>query len=143
MHATLTASFVNVGAEQLPALMDRADEIARAAARGEDVAPALVMPEKALAGAERPEMRLSKIFRLTRQEPLFRAIATDPKLILADEPTGDLDAANAESILDLLCRLNQENGQTIVMVTHDPKAADRAHRVMRLEKGALVGEAAP
>lgn len=70
-----------------------------------------------------------------------RAIATDPKVLLADEPTGDLDAENAASILDLLCRLNQENGQTIVMVTHDPKAAERAHRVMYLQKGVLVSKA--
>ncbi|MAG56577.1 MAG: ABC transporter ATP-binding protein [Planctomycetes bacterium] len=72
---------------------------------------------------------------------IARAIATDPKLLLADEPTGDLDAENAAAILDLLCRLNEENGQTIVMVTHDPNAADRAHRVMHLEKGVLVTEA--
>lgn len=70
-----------------------------------------------------------------------RAIATDPKVLLADEPTGDLDAENAASILDLLCRLNEENGQTIVMVTHDPKAAERAHRVMHLQKGVLVSKA--
>lgn len=70
-----------------------------------------------------------------------RAIAPDPKVLLADEPTGDLDAENAASILDLLCRLNEENGQTIVMVTHDPKAAERAHRVMHLQKGVLVSKA--
>jgi len=69
---------------------------------------------------------------------IARAIATDPKLLLADEPTGDLDAENAASILDLMVRLNKENGQTIVMVTHDPKAADRADRVMHLQKGVLV-----
>lgn len=69
-----------------------------------------------------------------------RAIGTDPKVLLADEPTGDLDAENAASILDLLFRLNEENGQTIVMVTHDPKAAERAHRVMHLQNGGLVSE---
>ncbi len=68
---------------------------------------------------------------------IARAIATDPKVLLADEPTGDLDETNAESILDLLGRLNRENGQTIVMVTHDPGAARRAHRTMTLTKGVL------
>jgi putative ABC transport system ATP-binding protein len=67
---------------------------------------------------------------------------TDPTLILADEPTGDLDAKSAEEILDLLGRLNAEYGKTIVMVTHDPHAAERARRVLHLEKGALVDGAA-
>lgn len=65
----------------MPALMERVNEIARAADRGDDVAPCLVMPEKALAGATEPELRLSKIFKLARQEPLFNAIATDPELL--------------------------------------------------------------
>jgi putative ABC transport system ATP-binding protein len=65
---------------------------------------------------------------------IARAIATDPTLLLADEPTGDLDAANAEAVLEILRRLNQDNGLTIVMVTHDPHAAERAHRTIHLEK---------
>jgi putative ABC transport system ATP-binding protein len=65
---------------------------------------------------------------------IARAIATDPTLLLADEPTGDLDAANAEAVLEILRRLNQDNGLTIVMVTHDPHAAQRAHRTVHLEK---------
>lgn len=68
---------------------------------------------------------------------IARAIATDPRLILADEPTGDLDRASAEAILDLLTRLNQEFNKTIVMVTHDPKAAIHARRVIHLDKGLL------
>ena len=82
-----------VEADRLPALLARADEIARAADTGADVAPALVMPEKALAAAELPEMRLSKIFRLARQEPLFHAIATDPQLLalVADLLGPDVD----------------------------------------------------
>jgi len=71
---------------------------------------------------------------------IARAIVTDPTLIVADEPTGDLDAKNAEEILDLLHRLNAEFQKTIVMVTHDPKAAARALRILHLEKGLLVGE---
>lgn len=69
---------------------------------------------------------------------IARAIVTDPTLILADEPTGDLDAQAAADILDLLGRLHSEHGKTIVMVTHDPHAAERAGRTLHLEKGALL-----
>lgn len=68
---------------------------------------------------------------------IARAIVTDPKLLVADEPTGDLDAKSGEEILILLDRLNTEFKKTIVMVTHDPKAASRAHRLVHLEKGVL------
>ena len=68
---------------------------------------------------------------------IARAIVTDPTLILADEPTGDLDARSAAEILDLLHRLNTEFSKTIVMVTHDPRAAGRATRTLHLEKGRL------
>jgi putative ABC transport system ATP-binding protein len=69
---------------------------------------------------------------------IARAIVTDPTLLLADEPTGDLDAKSAAEVLTLLKRLNQEYQKTIVMVTHDPHAAERATRVIHLEKGTLV-----
>ena len=69
---------------------------------------------------------------------IARALITDPTLIVADEPTGDLDRATGEEILALLDRLNRELSKTILMVTHDPKAADKAHRVVRLEKGVLA-----
>jgi len=69
---------------------------------------------------------------------IARALIGDPALIVADEPTGDLDRVTAEEILLLLQRLNREVGKTIVMVTHDPKAAEKAHRVIHLEKGVLV-----
>jgi putative ABC transport system ATP-binding protein len=68
---------------------------------------------------------------------IARAIATDPTLLVADEPTGDLDAKSGEEILVLLERLHAEFGKTIVMVTHDPKAAARAHRLVHLDKGIL------
>jgi putative ABC transport system ATP-binding protein len=68
---------------------------------------------------------------------IARAIVGDPTLLVADEPTGDLDAKNAEEILTLLQRLNGEMGKTIVMVTHDPNAATRAHATLHLEKGVL------
>jgi len=68
---------------------------------------------------------------------IARAIVSDPKILVADEPTGDLDAKSAEEILDLLKRLNKEFSKTIVMVTHDPKAAGRAHRMIHLDKGIL------
>ena len=69
---------------------------------------------------------------------IARALIGDPTLIVADEPTGDLDRTTAEEILGLLERLNREVGKTIVMVTHDPKAAEKAHHVIHLEKGVLV-----
>ena len=69
---------------------------------------------------------------------IARAIVTDPKLILADEPTGNLDAASAEEVLILLSRLNKEFGKTIVMVTHDPHAARYATVTRHLEKGRLL-----
>ena len=68
---------------------------------------------------------------------IARAIVTDPTLLVADEPTGDLDAKSAEEILDLLKRLNGEFSKTIIMVTHDPRAAGHAHSVIHLEKGLL------
>jgi putative ABC transport system ATP-binding protein len=71
---------------------------------------------------------------------IARAIVTDPAIIVADEPTGDLDARSADEILDLLGELKRSLRKTIVMVTHDPKAADRADRTMHLEKGKLVRE---
>lgn len=74
---------------------------------------------------------------------IARAIVTDPDLIVADEPTGDLDAKSAEEILDLLGELKRQLHKTIVMVTHDPRAAVRADRVVHLEKGQLVDEPTP
>jgi putative ABC transport system ATP-binding protein len=69
---------------------------------------------------------------------IARAIVTDPELIVADEPTGDLDAKSAEEILDLLEELRTELNKSIILVTHDPRAAARADRVLFLEKGKLV-----
>jgi putative ABC transport system ATP-binding protein len=69
---------------------------------------------------------------------IARAVVTDPTLLLADEPTGDLDAKSGAEILTLLQRLNQEYKKTIIMVTHDPHAAERATRVLHLEKGTLA-----
>jgi putative ABC transport system ATP-binding protein len=74
---------------------------------------------------------------------IARAIVTDPTLIVADEPTGDLDARSAEEILNLLVELQQGLQKTILMVTHDPRAAARAQRILHLEKGQLVRETAP
>jgi len=69
---------------------------------------------------------------------IARAIVTDPTLLLCDEPTGDLDRKAGDEILELLQTLNTEYGKTIVMVTHDPHAADRARRTLQLDKGVLV-----
>lgn len=71
---------------------------------------------------------------------IARAIVSDPAILVADEPTGDLDAKSADEILELLNRLNREFHKTIVMVTHDPKAAGRAHRMVHLDKGVLHAE---
>jgi putative ABC transport system ATP-binding protein len=71
---------------------------------------------------------------------IARAIVTDPTLLLCDEPTGDLDRKSGDEILDLLQTLNREHGKTIVMVTHDPRAAACARRTLHLEKGTLVEE---
>jgi putative ABC transport system ATP-binding protein len=68
---------------------------------------------------------------------IARALVADPTLLVCDEPTGDLDRATAEQILGLLQLVNREQGKTIVMVTHDPKAAERASRLLRLDKGQL------
>jgi putative ABC transport system ATP-binding protein len=69
---------------------------------------------------------------------IARAIVTDPTLLLCDEPTGDLDRKSGDEILDLLQTLNRDHGKTIVMVTHDPRAAERARHTLHLDKGVLV-----
>ncbi len=71
---------------------------------------------------------------------IARAIVTDPTLLLCDEPTGDLDRKSGDEVLDLLHALNQKHGKTIIMVTHDPRAAERANRTLHLEKGRLERE---
>jgi putative ABC transport system ATP-binding protein len=71
---------------------------------------------------------------------IARAIVADPKIIVADEPTGDLDAASAASVMRLLQRLHRELGRTLIMVTHDPRTAAYADRTLHLEKGRLVDE---
>jgi len=83
------------------------------------------LPPKQLSGGQ--EQRVA----------IARAIVSDPAILVADEPTGDLDAKSGDEILTLLNRLNTEVGKTIVMVTHDPKAASRAHRMVHLDKGVL------
>ena len=69
---------------------------------------------------------------------IARAIVTDPTILVADEPTGDLDKVSAGEIMELLDRLNKEFKKTIVMVTHDPRAAEKAHKAMHLDKGELT-----
>jgi len=71
---------------------------------------------------------------------IARAIVTDPDLVLADEPTGDLDRESANAVMDLLRRLNNEMKKTLVVVTHDPVAAEHARRVLHLDKGVLARE---
>jgi len=71
---------------------------------------------------------------------IARALVSDPDLLLCDEPTGDLDRATADEILSLLQTLNQQQQKTIIMVTHDPRAADHARHVLHMDKGALVDD---
>jgi putative ABC transport system ATP-binding protein len=68
---------------------------------------------------------------------IARAVVTDPAILVADEPTGDLDRASAKEIMSLMCRLSLESGKTIIMVTHDPKAAESAQVIRHLDKGSL------
>jgi putative ABC transport system ATP-binding protein len=72
---------------------------------------------------------------------IARALVSDPRILICDEPTGDLDRKTADEVLTLLQQLNSEFGKTIVMVTHDPKAAEYAKRTVHLDKGTLVAEA--
>jgi putative ABC transport system ATP-binding protein len=69
---------------------------------------------------------------------IARALVSDPTFLLCDEPTGDLDRKSADEILDLLAQLVRDYGKTVLMVTHDPRAAERAHTVLRMDKGVLV-----
>src|SRR5436190_245730 len=94
-----------------------------------------------LAGIDRPTRGSVRIGNTEISSLSERAIVTDPTLLLADEPTGDLDAKSAAEVLTLLQRLNREFKKTIVMVTHDPHAAERAKRILHLEKGTLVEQA--
>jgi putative ABC transport system ATP-binding protein len=71
---------------------------------------------------------------------IARALVSDPRLLICDEPTGDLDRKTADEVLTLLQRLNSEFGKTIIMVTHDPKAAEYARRTVHLDKGTLVND---
>jgi putative ABC transport system ATP-binding protein len=72
---------------------------------------------------------------------IARAIVSDPALLVCDEPTGDLDRQSAEDVLGLLRALNRDHGKTVVMVTHDPKAAEYANHTVHLDKGSLVEQA--
>ena len=74
---------------------------------------------------------------------IARAIVTDPTIIVADEPTGDLDRPAADDIMNLLTRLNEESRRTILLVTHDPQTAGHADRVIRLDKGRFVSDRRP
>jgi ABC-type lipoprotein export system ATPase subunit len=74
---------------------------------------------------------------------IARSLANEPSLLLADEPTGNLDSENAHSVLDLIIRLQQEQGRTMVMVTHDPTIAERAGRILRMIDGRIVSDTRP
>ena len=89
--------------------------------------------------AERAEHKPGELSGGQQQRvAIARAIVSDPALLVCDEPTGDLDRQSAVEVLTLMQDLNRDHGKTIVMVTHDPKAAEYAHRTLHLDKGTLV-----
>lgn len=89
--------------------------------------------------SDRAEHRPSELSGGQQQRvAIARAIVSDPRLLVCDEPTGDLDRQSAIEVLRLMQELNRDHGKTIVMVTHDPKAAEYAHRTLHLDKGTLV-----
>jgi putative ABC transport system ATP-binding protein len=89
--------------------------------------------------ADRMDHRPSELSGGQQQRvAIARAIVTDPSILVADEPTGDLDRVSAEDILNIMEQLNRDFGKTIIMVTHDPRAAERARRLLHLEKGLLI-----
>ena len=123
-----TSALDNVATPLLYQHVSRRDRVARATAALErlGLADRIHHEPTELSGGQQQRVAIA------------RALITDPTLIVADEPTGDLDRVTAGEILGLLERLNDELGKTILMVTHDPKAAERAHRIVQLEKGVLV-----
>jgi putative ABC transport system ATP-binding protein len=137
-HVGLIFQFYNLmplqTAEQnveLPLLLTKLTKVQRRAR----VQTALHLVGLADRGAHRPaELSGGQQQRVA----IARALVADPTLLVCDEPTGDLDRATAEQILDLLQLVNREQGKTIVMVTHDPRAAARASRQLRLDKGQLL-----
>ena len=89
--------------------------------------------------ADRMDHRPSQLSGGQQQRvAIARAVVTDPVILVADEPTGDLDRKSAEEILHLMDRLNRESGKTVIMVTHDPRAAEQARTIRHLEKGFLA-----
>jgi putative ABC transport system ATP-binding protein len=121
---------------ELPLQLGRLD----AAARKRRVTQALAM----VGLADRMDHTPSELSGGQQQRvAIARALITDPALIVADEPTGDLDRHSAQEILNMLERLNRDMGKTILMVTHDPKAAEHARAVLHLEKGQLDRETEP
>ncbi len=94
--------------------------------------------------SDRMEHRPSELSGGQQQRvAIARAIVTDPAILVADEPTGDLDRVSAQDILDLMEQLNRDFGKTIIMVTHDPRAAQRATRLLHLDKGVLISGTDP
>jgi len=74
---------------------------------------------------------------------IARSLVNEPLIVFGDEPTGDLDRETTQDILNIICRLNKENNQTFVLVTHDPKVAERTHRILEMENGVIIRESQP
>ena len=127
----------DAGADRLPER--RAAAAAHAACRGASGASTSSTRSRSSACSDRMEHYPNELSGGQQQRvAIARALIADPTLVVADEPTGDLDRTTAEEILGLLDGLNRELGKTIIMVTHDPKAAGKARRIVHLEKGVLV-----
>ena len=101
-------------------------------------------PSTSSACAQRANQRPAELSGGERQRvTIARALVNDPAIVWADEPTGDLDSTNAQEIIDLMCRLNQERSVTFALVTHDISVGRRAHRIVRMMDGQIVDEVIP
>ena len=117
----------------LPALIDGA-EFSKAERRAYELLDLMEMKDRA--GHRPAELSGGQMQRVA----IARSLFSQPKLILADEPTGNLDSKTGENVLNLLKKINQEFKQTLIMVTHDSKAASYASRIIRLSDGKIVGD---
>jgi putative ABC transport system ATP-binding protein len=141
-HRARTAGFVFQSYNLIPVLTAEENVVLPLLTRGDDDATARKTARATLAGLglAGKERRLPNELSGGEQQrvAIARALAPAPRVVFADEPTGNLDAERAEDVLGLLVAANRERGQTLVVVTHDPRVAARCSRVVRMESGAVV-----
>ena len=142
-HRARTAGFVFQSYNLIPVLTAEENVVLPLLTRGDDDATARRTARETLAGLglAGKERRLPNELSGGEQQrvAIARALAPAPRVVFADEPTGNLDAERAEDVLNLLVAANRERGQTLVVVTHDPRVAARCSRVVRMESGLVVG----